>query len=175
MLLALEGRLYRRLCVIPDLQVASCLARVPDLACAFAAVATLLRIMHTRQLGHSCFASGHGAGHLFSTRRSHARMTALHMTRPCSASHTRDPRLGVCFQVKVCCALPVCTYDFIESADKGDFAVSTGCLKVVCPGGTMEGCMACEGWIVNYNVVYPWLLYPCNTTTLRHEALALSA
>ena len=35
--------------------------------------------------------------------------------------------------------------------------------------------MTNEGWKVSYHVVYPWLVFPCNTTILRYEALALSA
>ena len=35
--------------------------------------------------------------------------------------------------------------------------------------------MTDEGWKVSYHVVYPWLVFPCNTTTLKNEARLLSA
>jgi len=35
--------------------------------------------------------------------------------------------------------------------------------------------MTDEGWKVSYHVVYPWLVFPCNTTMLRHEVGKLSA
>lgn len=35
--------------------------------------------------------------------------------------------------------------------------------------------MTDEGWKVSYHVVYPWLVFPCNTTTLKNEAVLLSA
>ena len=35
--------------------------------------------------------------------------------------------------------------------------------------------MTDEGWKVSYHVIYPWLVFPCNTTTLKSEAERLSA
>ena len=37
--------------------------------------------------------------------------------------------------------------------------------------------MTDEGWKVSYHAVYPlaWLVFPCNSTKLQHEALASSA
>ena len=40
---------------------------------------------------------------------------------------------------------------------------------------TLDGSrMTDEGWKVSYHVIYPWLVFPCNTTTLRHEVGELS-
>ncbi len=35
--------------------------------------------------------------------------------------------------------------------------------------------MTAAGWKVSYHVIYPWLVFPCNTTMLKREAALLSA
>ncbi len=34
--------------------------------------------------------------------------------------------------------------------------------------------MTDKGWKVSYHLVYPWLVFPCNTTLLRDEVASMS-